>query len=56
LVSISELFKFGIDEFDLTFHAGYGFTTHVYPSVSQADEAAGIVWADNTILGNDDYV
>ncbi len=56
LVSISELFKFGIDEFDLTFYAGYGFTTHVNPSVRESDELAGTVWDDNTVKGNDDYV
>jgi hypothetical protein len=56
LISLSELFKFGVKEFDLTFHAGYGFTTHVNPSVREADEAAGRVWNDNTVKGNDDYV
>lgn len=56
LVSISDLFKFGIDEFDLTFYAGYGFTTHINPSVRETEELAGTEWDDNTIKGNDDYV
>lgn len=56
IVCLSELFKFGIDEFGLNFHAGYGFTTHINPSVREQEENNAVLWKDNTTKGNDDYV
>ena len=56
LVSLSNLFRFGGDKFDLTFHSGFGFTTHTNRSVREGDKSNGVVWKDASLKGNDDYV
>ena len=57
VLSISQLANFGTDDFDLNFHAGFGFATHVNPSYKDSRLATeGFEFKDPALKGNDDMI
>ncbi|MCO4813958.1 MAG: outer membrane beta-barrel protein [Flavobacteriales bacterium] len=57
VLSISQLAKFDVENFDLNFHAGFGFASHVNPSWKDdrlAEE--GFEFEDPALKGNDDMI
>ena len=56
VLSISEVAKFGIDEFSLLMHGGFGFSTNINPSWKEKYTDNGGVFGDPALKGNDDMV
>jgi hypothetical protein len=57
VLSISQIAGFGTDAFDLNFHAGFGFATHVNPSWKESRlEVDGFEFEDPALKGNDDMI
>ena len=57
VLSISQIANFGTDKFDLNFHAGFGFASHVNPSWKEDRLAVdGYEFEDPALKGNDDMI
>ena len=57
VLSISQIANFGTDKFDLNFHAGFGFASHVNPSWKEDRLAVdGFEFEDPALKGNDDMI
>ena len=56
LLSLSELFEFESREFELMFHAGFGFASQINPSYKTRFTDNGGVFEDPYFKGNDDMI